>query len=128
MFKVIGLASFRENRQEVEIVTERRYVGEVASQFTRPSPVSYLCSEDIARPALAVSSYKRNPTGSENRRQMATPSGGNLTIRWVILNLLLHKHSSSNTCHLPVTSAFRSSENRPEAGISGRWRHLTEVA
>jgi hypothetical protein len=111
----------------VEIGRKRRYVGEVASQFIRPSPVSYLCSVNTARPALAVSSYTRNPTGSGNRRQMATPSRSNLTIRWVDLNLLLSKHSSSSTCHLQVTSAFTSRENGPEAGISGRWRHLAEV-
>jgi hypothetical protein len=111
----------------VEIGRKRRYVGEVASQFNRPSPVSYLCSVNIARPALAISSYKRNPTRSGNRRQMATPSRSNLTIRWVDLNLLLSKHSSSSTCHLQVSSAFKSRENGPEAGISGRWRHLAEV-
>jgi hypothetical protein len=57
----------------VEICTERRYVEEVASQFNRLSAVSYLCSVDMPRPALAVSSYKRNLTVSGNRRQMATP-------------------------------------------------------
>jgi hypothetical protein len=111
----------------VEIGRKRRYIGEVASQFNRPSPVSYLCSVNIARPALAVSSYTRNPTESGNRRQMATPSGSNLTIRWVDLNLLLSKHSSSRTYHSQVTRAFTSRENGPEAGISGRWRHLAEV-
>jgi hypothetical protein len=111
----------------VEVGRKRRYIGEVASQFNRPSPVSYLCSVNIARPALAVSSYTRNPTESGNRRQMATPSRSNLTIRWVDLNLLLSKQSSSSTYHLQVTRAFTSRENGPEAGISGRWRHLAEV-
>jgi hypothetical protein len=111
----------------VEIGRKRRYVGEVASQFIRQSPVSYLCSVNTARPAVAVSSYARNPTESGNRRQMATPSRSKLTIRWVGLNLLLSKHSSSSTCHLLVTSAFTSRKNGPEAGISGRWRHLAEV-
>jgi hypothetical protein len=32
---------------------------EVASQFNRPSRVSYLCSVNTARPTLAVSSYTR---------------------------------------------------------------------
>jgi hypothetical protein len=87
-FKVFSLDSFRENRPEAEIGTERYYVAEVASQFNRPSPISYLCSVDIAWPAIAVSSYKRNTTGRGNRRQMATPSGGDLTVRWVELDLL----------------------------------------
>jgi hypothetical protein len=77
----------------------------------------------IAYPALAVSSYTRNPTGSGNRRQMATPSRSNLTIRWVDLNLLLSKHSSASTYHLQVSRAFPSRENGSAAGISGRWRH-----
>jgi hypothetical protein len=111
----------------VEIGQKRRYVGAIASQFNRPSPVSYLCSVNVSRPGRAVSSYKRNPTGSENRRKMATPSRSNLTIRWVDLNLLLSKYSSSSTCHLQVSSAFTSRENGPEAGISDRWRHLAEV-
>jgi hypothetical protein len=76
----------------VEIGTERRHIGEVASQFNRRSPVSYLCSVDNARPALAVSSYIRNSTGSGNRWQMATPSKSNLNVRWVDLDLLLRKH------------------------------------
>jgi hypothetical protein len=96
-------------------------------KFNRPSPVSYLCSVNIARPALSVLSYTQNHTRSENRRQMATPSRSNLIIRWVDLNLLLSEHSSSSTCHLQVNSAFTSRENGPEAGISGRWRHLAEV-
>jgi hypothetical protein len=99
----------------------------VAYQFNRPSPVSYLCSVNTARPTLAVSSYTQNPTESGNRRQMATPTGSNLTIRWVDLNLLFSNRSSSSTCKLQVTSAFTSRENGPEAGISGRWRHLAEV-
>jgi hypothetical protein len=111
----------------VEIGRKRRYVEEVTSQFNKQSPVSYLCSVNITRPALAVSSYTRNPTGSGNRRQMATPSRSNLTMRWVDLNLLLSKHSSSSTCHLQVNSAFTSRENGPEAEISGRWRYLAEV-
>jgi hypothetical protein len=82
---------------------------------------------DTAHPALAVSSYTPNLTESGNRRQMATPSGSNLTIRWVDLNLLSSKHSSSSTCHLQVTSAFTSRENELEAGISGRWRHQAQV-
>jgi hypothetical protein len=67
---------------------ERRHVVEVASQFNKPSPVSYLRSVDIARTALAVSSSKRNPTGSGNQRKMATPSGSTYTIRWADLDLL----------------------------------------
>jgi hypothetical protein len=107
-FKVTTFASLCENRPEVEIGWERRIVVGGFSQFNRPSPVSYLCSVNTARPALAVSSNTRNPTGSGNRRQMATPSGSNLTIRKVDLNLLLSKHSSSNTCHLQVNSTFTS--------------------
>jgi hypothetical protein len=79
--KSLPLPSFCENRPEVEIGRERRIVVGVASQFNRPSPVSFLRSVNTARPALAVSSYTRNPTESGNRRQMATPSGSNLTIR-----------------------------------------------
>jgi hypothetical protein len=113
----------------VEIGRERRIVVGVASQFNRPSPVSFLCSVNTARPVLAVSSYTRNRTGSGNPRQMATPSGSNSAIRRVDLNLLLSrpKHSSSSTCHLQVNSAFTSRENGPEAGVSVRWRHLAEV-
>jgi hypothetical protein len=125
---VTRFVSFRENRLEVEVVWKRRYIGEVASQFNGPSPVFCLCSVNIACPALAVSSYKRNPTRSGNRRQTATPSRSNLTIRWVDLNLLLSKQSSSSTYHLQVTRAFTCRENGPEAGNSGRWRHLAEVA
>jgi hypothetical protein len=54
---------------------------EVVYQFNRPSPVCYLCSVNTAHPALAVSSYKLNPTESGSRRQMATPSRSNLTNR-----------------------------------------------
>jgi hypothetical protein len=111
----------------VEVGRKRRYIGEVASQFNGPSPVSYLCTVNIALPALAVSSYTRNPTGSGNRRQMATPSRSNLTIRCVDLNLLLSKQSSSSTYNSQVTRAFTGRENGPEAGISGRWRHLAKV-
>jgi hypothetical protein len=111
----------------VEIGRKRCYIGKVASQFNGPSTVSYLCSVNTARPALVVSSYSRNPTESGNRRQMATPSISNLTIRCVDLNFLLSKQSSSSTYHLPVTRAFTNRENGPEAGISGRWRHLAEV-
>jgi hypothetical protein len=99
----------------------------VASQFNRPSPISYLCSVNIARSALSALSYTQNHPRSENRRQMATPSRSNLTIRRVDLNLLLSKHSSSSTCHLQINSAFTSRENGPEAGISGRWRRKAEV-
>jgi hypothetical protein len=111
----------------VEIGSERCYVEQVASQFNRPTPASFLCTVDIARPALAVSSYRRNPTESGNRRQMATPSGSNLTNRCVDLDLLWRKHSSSSACHLPVTSTFTSRKNGPEAGNSGRWHNLAEV-
>jgi hypothetical protein len=82
-FKVTSFVSFYENRPEVEIGRKRRYVKEVAPQFNRPSLVSYLCSVNIARPALSVWSYTQNCTRSENRRQMATPSGSIFTIRWV---------------------------------------------
>jgi hypothetical protein len=113
----------------VEIGRKRRYVGEaeVASQLNGLSPVSYFRSVNIARPALAVSNYTRNPTENGNRQQMATPSRSNLTIRWVDLNLLLSKQSSSSIYHLQVTRAFTGRENGPEAGISGRWRHPAEV-
>jgi hypothetical protein len=126
-FKVSSFASFRENRPEVEIGRKRRYIEEVASQLHRPSPVSYFCSVNIARPALAVSSYTRNSTRSGNRRQMATPSRSNLIIQWVELNLLFSEHSSPSTCHLQVNSTFTCRENGPEAGISGRWRNLAKV-
>jgi hypothetical protein len=125
--KVTSFASFRGNRPEVEIGRKSRYVGEIASQFNRPSPVCYLCSVNIARPALAVSSYKWNLTGSGNQPQMATPSRSNLTIRWIDLNLMLSKHSSSSICHLQVVSALTNREIGPEAGITGRWRHIAEV-
>jgi hypothetical protein len=111
----------------VEVGRKRRYIGEVASQFNGPSPVSYLCSVNIARPALAVSSYTRNPTESGNRRQMATPSRSNLTIRCVDLTLLLSKQSSSSTYHLQVTKAFTGRENGPEAETATRWRRVAEV-
>jgi hypothetical protein len=111
----------------VEVPRKRRYIGEAASQFNGPSPVSYLCSVNIAGPALAVLSYTRNPTESGNRRQMATPSRSNLTIRCVDLNLLLSKQPSSSTYHSQVTRASTGRGNGPEAGISGRWRHLAEL-
>jgi hypothetical protein len=111
----------------VEIGWKRHYIGEVASQFNSSCSASYLCSVNTARLALAVSCYTQNPTGSENRRQMATPSRSNLTIRLVDLDLLQIKHSPSSTCQLLVKSAFTGRENGPEAGISGRWRHLAEV-
>jgi hypothetical protein len=91
----------------MEIGPERHQVGNFASQFNRPSPVFYLCSVEIARPAPAFSSYKRNPTGSGNRRQMATPSESNLTVQWVDFDLLLRKYSSSSTCFLRVTSTLQ---------------------
>jgi hypothetical protein len=125
--KSLALLPSTKNRPEVEIGRKRRYVKEVASQFNRPSPVSYLYSVKIAHPAQSVWSYTQNRTRSENRRQMATPSRSNLTIRWVDLNMLLSKHSPSSICHLQVNSAFTNRENGPEAGISGRWRHLAEV-
>jgi hypothetical protein len=111
----------------VEIGRKRRYVREVASQFNRPSPVSFLFSVKIPHPALPVLGYVQNHSRSKNRRQMATPSRSNLTIRWVDLNFLLSKHSSSSTCHLQVNSAFTIRDNGPEVGISGRWRHIAEV-
>jgi hypothetical protein len=111
----------------VEVGRKRRYIGVVASQFNRPSPVSYLCSVNIACRALAVSSYTRNPTEIGNRRQMAKPCRSNLIIRWVDLNLLLSKHSSSSTYRLQVTKGLTGRENGPEGEISGRWRHLAKV-
>jgi hypothetical protein len=126
-FEDTRFAFFRENRPKVEVGRKMRYIGGVASQFNGPSPISYLCSVNMTRPALTVSSYKRNPTESGNRRQMATPSGSNLTFQGVDLSLQLSKQSSSSTYHLPVTTAFTGRENGPEAGISGRWRHLVEV-
>jgi hypothetical protein len=111
----------------VEVGRERRYIAEVASLFNGPSPVCYLCSVNSARPALAVSSYTQDPTGSGNRRQMATPSRNSLTIRRVDLNLLLSKQSSSSTYYSQVTRAFTGRENGPEAGVSCSWRHLAEV-
>jgi hypothetical protein len=113
-FKVISLASFRENRPQVEIGNERRYVAEDASQFNGPSPVSYSCSVDIARLALAVSNYKRNPTGSGNRQQVATPSGSNLTVLWVGLDLLLCKHSSPSIYQ-------RIYKSRKRTGSGNQW-------
>jgi hypothetical protein len=113
----------------VEVGTDRRCVAEVASQLNRPSPVSYLCSVDIARTVVAVSSYKRNPTGSGNRRQVATRSGSNLTIRWVDPGLLLvfHRHFSSGCHRFRVICAIRSYENRPEAETAVRRLHMAEV-
>jgi hypothetical protein len=126
-FKVATFACLCENRPEVEIDRERRIVLGVASQFNRPSPVSFLCSVNTARPALAVSIYTRNPAESGNRRQMATPSRTNLTILWVDWNLLLIENSSSSTCHLQVNSPYTSRENGPGAGISVRWRRQAEI-
>jgi hypothetical protein len=82
---------------------------------------------NVSRPGRAVSSYERIPTGSGNRRQMATPSRSNLTIRWVELNSLLSNSFSSSTCDSQVNSAFTSREHGSQAGISDRWRHLAEV-
>jgi hypothetical protein len=83
-------------------------------------------SEHSSSSAHRLELYTESPE-SGNRRQMATPSRSNMTIRWVDLNLLLSKHSSSRNCHSHVTSAFTNRENGPEAGISGRWRHRAEV-
>jgi hypothetical protein len=126
--KSLGLLPSAKTDRKWKSVEKRRYVGEVALQFNRPSPVSYLCSVNTARPALAVSSYTRNPTESGNRRQMATPSRSNLTIRCVDLNLLfrLNNPRQAPTIH-KLTRAFTGRENGPEAGISSRWRHLAEV-
>jgi hypothetical protein len=106
---------------EVEIGTERRQIGEVASQFNRPFPVSCLCSVDIALPAVAVSSCKRNPIGSGNRRQMAMPSGSNLTIRWVDLDLLLCKYFLSSTCYeqIPVLLKVAKPDRKRESMVGG---------
>jgi hypothetical protein len=122
---VTSFASFYENKPAVEIGRKRRYIKEVTLQFNKPSPVSYLCSVNIARPALSVLSYTQNHTTSEKRRQMATPSRSNLTIRWVDLNMLLSEHSSSSICNLQVNCDFTSREKGPEAGISVRWRHAS---